>query len=124
MMDMPDQVPPATKPYVSQGNLALTVYVLYLVGFVTGFTALIGVIIAHVKAPLSDDSLRGHFRFQIRTFWIGLLYLVVGWLLSYLIIGIPLLIWWFVWTVIRIIKGMLLLNDGKPIPKPSSWLFG
>lgn len=31
---------------------------------------------------------------------------------------------WLFWTLIRIIKGMLLLNDGKPISKPSSWMFG
>ncbi len=61
--------------------MALSVYILYLIGYLTGFTALVGVIIAHVKAPSSDEVLRSHYRFQIRTFWIGLLYLLVGWLL-------------------------------------------
>jgi uncharacterized membrane protein len=53
-----------------------------------------------------------------------MLYLVVGSLLTFVVIGALLLIWWLFWTLIRIIKGMLLLNDGKPISKPSSWMYG
>jgi len=29
-----------------------------------------------------------------------------------------------VWTLVRVIKGMILLNDQRPIAHPSSWLFG
>ena len=119
--DPTDQEP---RPFVSQSGLALVVYILYLIGYVTGFTALIGVIIAHVKASSSSDILRSHYRFQIRTFWIGLLYLVIGWPLAYLVIGIPILIWWFIWSIVRIIKGMVILNDGRPIRNSTSWLFG
>lgn len=112
------------QPVVSGRSLALSVYILYLVGFLTGFTALIGVIIAHVKVSSSNDILRSHFRFQIHTFWGGLLYLIVGSALLSFVIGIPILIWWFIWTIVRIIKGMLLLNDGAPIARPKSGLFG
>jgi uncharacterized membrane protein len=85
---------------------------------------MVGVIIAHVKASSADEILRSHYRFQIRTFWIGLLYLVLGWLLVYVLIGILILLWWLVWSMVRIIKGMVVLNDGRPIAKPKSWLFG
>ena len=124
MTNLSDQPMERPTSFVSQRGVALTVYILYLIGYLTGFTALIGVIIAHVKAPSSDDILRSHYRFQIRTFWIGLLYLVVGWLLAYVLIGIPLLFWWFIWSVVRIIKGMVVLNDGRAISRPKSWLFG
>jgi uncharacterized membrane protein len=112
------------KPFISESGLVLTVYILYLLGFCTGITALIGVIVAHVRASSASEVSRSHFRFQIRTFWIGMLYLIVGTLLTFVVIGALLLIWWLFWTLIRIIKGMLLLNDGKPISKPSSWMFG
>jgi hypothetical protein len=36
----------------------------------------------------------------------------------------PLLAWWFVWTLVRAIRGLSLLNDAKPIPKPRSLMFG
>ncbi len=73
---------------------------------------------AHVKASSADEVLRSHYRFQIRTFWIGLLYLVLGWLLVYVSIGILILFWWLVWSMVRtLIAGALGRNapDGGPI---------
>jgi uncharacterized membrane protein len=121
-MTMPVNNP--SQPVVSDTSIALTVYVLYIVGYLTGVTALIGVIIAHVKVADADPLLRSHYQFQIRTFWIGLLYLVVGSVLSLVIIGFAVLLWWFIWSLVRIIKGMLALNERKPIAFPESWMFG
>jgi uncharacterized membrane protein len=49
---------------------------------------------------------------------------VLGWLLWHFIIGIPLLHWWEVWTLIRVIRGLPVLNERMPIPNPKSLLFG
>jgi uncharacterized membrane protein len=112
------------RPIVSDNVLAVLVYVLYCVGYFTGISALIGVIIAHVKVDDTDPVLRSHYQFQIRTFWIGLLYLAIGIPLCVVLIGIPLLVWWLVWSLIRIIKGIISVNEYKPIANPKSWLFG
>ena len=112
------------RPMVSDNTLAVIVYVLYCVGYVTAISALIGVIIAHVKVDDADPVLRSHYRFQIRTFWIGLLYLAIGIPLSLVLIGMPILAWWLLWSLIRIIKGIILVNECKPIANPGSWLFG
>jgi uncharacterized membrane protein len=112
------------RPIVSDNSLAIIVYVLYGVGYFTAISALIGVIIAHMKIDDADPTLRSHYRFQIRTFWIGFLYLAIGLPLSMVLIGLPILAWWFVWSVIRIVKGFLLLSEHKPIVNPGSWLFG
>jgi uncharacterized membrane protein len=109
---------------ISDTGLAVIVYVLYCVGYFTGFSALIGVIIAHAKVDDTDPVLRSHYQFQIRTFWIGLLYLAIGTLLSIVLIGIPILVWWFLWSLIRIVKGILRISDRRPIVHPMSWLFG
>jgi uncharacterized membrane protein len=53
-----------------------------------------------------------------------LAYLAIGCLLSMVLIGIPILVWWFVWSLVRIVKGGLLLVEHKPIAIPKSWLFG
>lgn len=66
MTNSSDQPTERPTSFVSQRGVALSVYILYLIGY---------------KAPSSDEVLRSHYRFQIRTFWIGLLYLLVGWLL-------------------------------------------
>jgi len=55
--------------YFSTQDLVLAVYVLYLASFITGFTGIIGVVIAHVKIGSADELSATHFRFQIRTFW-------------------------------------------------------
>jgi len=112
------------RPIVSDNAFALIVYVLYCVGYFTVISALIGVIIAHVKVHDTDPVLRSHYQFQIRTFWIGLLYLAIGIPLCMVLIGIPVLAWWLVWSLIRIIKGIISVNEYKPIANPRSWLFG
>jgi len=112
------------RPIVSDNILAVVVYLLYGVGYFTGISALIGVIIAHVKVHDTDPVLRSHYQFQIRTFWIGLLYLAIGIPLCIVLIGIPVLAWWLLWSLIRIIKGIISVNEYKPIANPRSWLFG
>jgi uncharacterized membrane protein len=112
------------QPLVSNYGLVLAVYILYLVGFLTGITALIGVIIAYLQRDKTDQIGRSHFQFQITTFWVGLLYLIVGAITAHFAIGALIIIWWFVWTIIRCVKGLLALNEGKPIAAPNSWWFG
>jgi uncharacterized membrane protein len=117
--------PTAIEPlFISNYGLVLTVYILYLVGFVTGLTAIVGVIIASLQSERTDPTSRTHFQFQIRTFWIGLLYFFVGILTVHTGIGAVILLWWVVWTLIRCVKGLLALNAGEPISDPRSWWFG
>jgi uncharacterized membrane protein len=117
----PDQ---SQQPALTGKQLALIVYILYLVAYFTGITAVIGVIIAHVQIGSADPLLASHYRFQIRTFWIGVLYLVIGTILTMVLIGIAVLFWWFIWSLVRNITGVLALNESKPIANPASWLFG
>ena len=116
------------QPIVPSTDIALIIYILYFLGYFTGITAVIGVIMAHIQLETADPMLATHYRFQIRTFWIGLLYLVVGTVLSLTIIGFVfgflVLAWWFFWSLFRSIKGVLALNERRPIADPGSWLFG
>ena len=116
--------PDGGRPAVSNSQLALVVYILYLVAYAVGITALIGVIIAHIQVGEADPVLASHYRFQIRTFWIGVLYLIVGALLLLVVVGFLVWAWWFIWSLIRNIKGLLALNEGRPIADPGSWMFG
>jgi uncharacterized membrane protein len=115
---------PSQPPTMSDKQLALVVYVLYLVSYFTGITALVGVIIAFIQVDSADPILASHYRFQIRTFWIGLLYLFVGVILAFVFIGILVIFWWFIWSLVRNVKGLLALNESKPIADPASWMFG
>jgi len=112
------------EPLVPSTAIALSIYILYFVGYFTGITALIGVIMAHVQVDTAEPMLATHYRFQIRTFWIGLLYLVVGTILAFVVVGFALLLWWFFWSLARNINGVLALNEHRPIKNPASWMFG
>ena len=112
------------QPIVSNTSTALIVYILYFVAYVVGITAIVGVIIAHVQKGSGDPLLDSHYDFQIRTFWISILYLVVGFVLMFVLIGFLVWGWWFVWSLIRNIKGILALNENRPIANPTSWMFG
>jgi uncharacterized membrane protein len=119
-----DKAVTARPPMISDYGLALAVYILYLLGFFTGLTAVIGLIIASMQGDRADPVSRSHFRFQIRTFWIGLLFLVGGVVTLHIAIGGLILLWWAVWTLIRCVKGLLALNAGEAIGDPESWFFG
>ena len=112
------------QPFISNHGLVLIVYILYLAGFITGLSSIIGVIIASLEKNQSDPILRTHSEFQIRTFWIGLLFAFVGFLTAHVGIGVAILLWWAIWTLIRCVKGLLALNSNQPISDPQSWWFG
>ena len=119
--ETPKDPPPRV---VSDSGLALIVYILYLAGFLTVITAIIGVIIAYIKSDTADPVARSHFQFQIRTFWILLLYVALGLALAVVGIGVLILLWSLVWSIVRNIKGILALNENKPVADPKSWMFG
>ena len=56
--------------------------------------------------------------------WIGLLYLAIGFALWFVLVGFLILLWRLVWSLIRIIKGFIALNDNEPIANPGCWRFG
>ena len=102
----------------------MIVYALYLASLVAGITAIVGLIIAYVNSSDPDERLRTHYRFQIRTFWIGLMYTIGGTITIPIMIGWLILIWAVVWFLLRCIKGMVALNEGRAHPDPGTWLFG
>lgn len=75
-----------------EGGGASLVYILYLLSFVLGVTFLIGVVLAYLNRGEAPDWVKTHYQFQIRTFWIGLLYGAIGFVLVAIVVGIPILI--------------------------------
>ena len=63
------------------------VYILYLASLLFGITSIVGLIIAYINKDDAPQWLQSHYRFQIRTFWIGALYLLTGLMLYQVIIG-------------------------------------
>lgn len=102
---------------------AKIVYILYLVGIIFGITGIVGVVMAYINKGDAPDWLKTHYQFQIRTFWIGALYMILGILLSLVIIGYFVLLFWIVWLIIRCVKGMKSLELKEAHPNPTGWMF-
>jgi uncharacterized membrane protein len=111
-------------PVSSEQNLVNIVYILYLVSMIFGVTGLIGVVIAYVNRRDAPAWLGSHYDFQIRTFWIGLLFFLIGAVTTLIFIGWLLILIGVVWLIIRCVRGMKHLARGEPYPNPKSWLFG
>ena len=117
MNEVVNQDKPATD------GTAKIVYILYLVGIVFGITGIIGVVMAYINKKEAPEWLQSHYQFQIRTFWIGALYLIIGFIFTLLLIGYLVLLFWLVWLVIRCIKGLKLLDQKQAHPNPTGWMF-
>ena len=90
--------------------------------FLTGWPSIIAVILNYVKrSDVRGTWLESHFRWQIRTFWFGLLW--VGLCVAFIIgtLGIGIIIAWLplgavsLWFVYRIVRGWLALRESRPM---------
>ena len=118
----PPAVAPTTAPV--KDTTAKIIYVLYLLSFFAGVTSLVGVVMAYVYQGDAPEPLRTHYRFQIRTFWIGVLYALLS-SLALTLFGIGILGFAFlaVWLIVRCVKGLRYLDRREPVPDPTTWLW-
>jgi uncharacterized membrane protein len=90
--------------------------------FLTGWPSIIAVILNYVKrSDVRGTWLESHFRWQIRTFWYGLLWMSLCGIFIITTLGIGLLFVWLpislvgLWFVYRVVRGWITLNDGRPM---------
>jgi uncharacterized membrane protein len=100
---------------------ALIAYILLLIPFPIG--PLIGVVVAFVNRDTEPEWLATHHRWQLRTFLIGLLYVLVGALTLFFVVGGPILLATWIWSIVRYVKGISALNRREPITNLTTWLW-
>ena len=95
--------------------------------FLFGWPSIIAVIINYVKrSEVRGTWLESHFTWQIRTFWLALLWAVIVGLVSlplaFILVGIGTWIAGMfvlgVWAIYRIARGWLRLKDHQAMPQP------
>jgi uncharacterized membrane protein len=97
-------------------TIATVVYALLAAGFFVGITWIVAVVIGYVKRDDAKGTwLESHYRWQIRTFWFGLLWGVIGGLLSLILIGFVVLAADAIWIIYRIAKGWLRLAERREV---------
>ncbi|TDY02772.1 DUF4870 family protein [Thiohalophilus thiocyanatoxydans] len=111
---------PYQDPLDNLVKLTHIVYLLQALAYVTAITYVIAVIVNYVKLDdVRGTWLESHFRWQIRTFWYGLLGLIVGAITYFIVIGWLILLATFFWVVYRIVKGWLYLYEKRPMTPPT-----
>jgi uncharacterized membrane protein len=93
--------------------------------FVFGIPSIIAVVMNYLKRDQARGTyLESHFRWQLRTFWFALMWIVLIGLFSaplVLLLGLGILTWMFgilvvgIWIIYRVARGWLRLKDGLPI---------
>ena len=89
-------------------------------GFLGSVPSIIAVIINYLKRGSARDSwAASHYRWQIRTFWFALLWLVIAILLAVTVVGAPiglgLMFVVTLWLIYRIARGWMRLLDRQPM---------
>jgi uncharacterized membrane protein len=97
-------------------TLTAVIYGLYAGSFFLGVTAIIAIVVNYVKrSDVAGTFLESHFRWQIRTFWFGVLWSVIGTITTPIGIGWVILMATAIWLVYRIVRGFLRLGDNQPM---------
>ena len=130
---MPTPSPGATESLVTWTHLIYALHATSLVigiigtatvvgAFLIGWPSIIAVILNYVKrGDVRGTWLESHFRWQIRTFWFGLLWVSLCALFVLLTLGIGIIIAWLpilltgLWFIYRIVKGWMALSGRRPM---------
>jgi uncharacterized membrane protein len=126
--------PEADDPTLALARqLTLVVYVLHAVTSVTMVTFFVAIFINYSRRDrVAGTIYESHFDWQIGTFWYSLWYFVVGVTLliwgiirawgpggsgtGMIILGALLLVFNIGWHLYRVIRGLMLWSDRRPIP--------
>lgn len=111
------------KEYLQPGkkNLIL-LYIMYLIGLVAPIFPVIGAAFAYANKSIANKTLKSHYLFALRTFYLS----AAGWLVCYILNMIfinPIIYVVFVWYTVRSIIALQLLIQDLPHPNPMTfWL--
>ena len=114
--------PPSASPLSDERQMALIVYIAYLAAFAFPPLTIVGLVLAYVNRGAGPDWLKSHYTFQIRTFWLGLLYWIVSFALCFILIGFQLLLATMIWYIVRSALGLDRLMKREPYPNPETWI--
>jgi len=88
--------------------------------FLIGWPSIVAVILNYVKRSEARGTwLESHFRWQIRTFWFGALWVALCGLFVVFTLGLGLLLVWIplgvvaLWFIYRVARGWMALNDRR-----------
>jgi len=125
MTDDPLRRPPATPASATgfEFNRPTIIGLLYLASFVTGITAVVGLVLAYVWRNEPHEPWEAtHYTYLIRQFWIALIVGFVGFMLVIVLIGFPILFAIGIWMLVRTVLSLVNAQNRKAMPQPETLL--
>lgn len=105
-------------------NRPTLISLLYLAGFVTGITGLVGVVLGYVwKGEEQEAWTQSHYTYLIRTFWIALVAGLIAMVLSFVLIGFLMFPLIAIWMGVRSVLSLVKAQRKEPMPDPETLMF-
>jgi len=100
--------------------IGITSAAFIVTAFVFGLPSIVAVVLNYLnRSKARGTFLESHFRWQIRSFWFALLWIVVAVCVALTVVGLPvsfgLAVGTGLWLVYRIFRGWLLLRERRAI---------
>lgn len=93
---------------------ALIAYGLMVLGLFTGIFWIVGAIWAMVKkGDAQGTRFEDHYSNITKVFWLGLILSIIGVILAFVVIGYFVLLFVWIWSVFKIVKGLANLTSNK-----------
>jgi uncharacterized membrane protein len=105
-------------------NRPTIIGLLYAGSYITGVSGLIGLVLAYVwRGEAHEPWEATHYTYLIRTFWIGLIAGVIGFITLIIGIGFLILLAVGVWTLVRIVLSLINAQKRAPMADPQTLFF-
>lgn len=100
----------------SDYTFLLITHILMGVAIFTGLTSLVALIMAYVKQPdVRGTYLESHCKWVIETFWWSFWIGIIGVILSFVVIGVPILIALSIWYIYRVVMGAIRISERRAL---------
>lgn len=129
MTDTPSQLKAFLRD--ARGLPMLNYALLFFIVMTVGATGIVALLIGNFAEDKAPDWIKSHYRFQIRTFWIGVAPVILTYFAGQVLLKAyradPLLMFFVVmpvlaWVAARVALGFNHLLNGRPYPRPKTWL--
>jgi uncharacterized membrane protein len=74
-------------------------------------------VLNYIKRDRYDELFDSHHVWMIRSFWWALLWVVLGLVTVFILIGWVILFVVWVWYIYRHVRGLIALLNGEPMPR-------
>ncbi|MCF4166904.1 hypothetical protein L2U69_14725 [Zavarzinia compransoris] len=109
---------PLPNPRTREDELrgfALAAHICMGAGFINGITFVVAVVIAYIKRGEAEGTIyRSHFDAVIKTFWLSLLFGIIGAVATVILIGFVVLAAVAVYVIYRVVIGIVRALDRRP----------